>query len=92
MSVASKKDNNKTDNSALTLYQQQGCTLTALKQALTHGIVNKEKDLARTFQKQLFQAAGQDQYRLHLHGQNELTAALNLSLALVDKNDKTPDW
>jgi hypothetical protein len=96
MAIASKRDKTKADKPkvipALTIYQEYGCTLAALKQALAHGMDNKEKDLAKTFKKQLFQAAGLDQYRLHLHNQSELNAALNLSLALVDKNDKAQDW
>lgn len=96
MAVASKKDKTKADKSkvipALTVYQEEGCTLPALKKALAHGMENKEKDLTKTFKKQLFQAAGLDQYRLNLHNQSELNAALNLSLALVDKNDKAQDW
>ncbi|QWF71746.1 hypothetical protein KEF85_04520 [Methylomonas paludis] len=77
---------------ALSIYQQQGNTLAALTLALQHGLANKEKDLAKTFQKQLFQAAGQDQYRLHLHDNQELNTALSLALALVNKTDNVTDW
>ncbi|MDD5268590.1 MAG: hypothetical protein PHO08_15925 [Methylococcales bacterium] len=78
--------------STFDIYHQHGCTLSALKQALTHGIYNKEKDLEKTLLKQIIPAAGQDQYRLHLHGQSELNAALSLTLARVDKNDNPQDW
>jgi hypothetical protein len=78
--------------SALNIYHQHGCTLSALKQALAHGIDNKEKALEKTLLKQIIPAAGQDQYRLHLHGQSELNAALSLTLARVDKNVNPQDW
>jgi hypothetical protein len=77
---------------ALDIYQKNGCTLAAFKQALQHGIQTKEKDLAKTFKKQLFQAVGLDRFRIHCQNQTELHALLNLSLALVDKNDDPKQW
>ncbi len=78
--------------SALHIYHQHGCTLSALKKALAYGIDNKEKVFEKTLLKQIIPAAGKDQYRLHLHGQSELNAALSLTLARVDKNVNPQDW
>lgn len=91
MVIASIKNSHKAIP-ALDIYQQQACTLTAFKNALHHGIANKEKELAKTFQKQLFQAAGLDKYRLHLNSDNDLTAILNLALAVVNKQNKPDEW
>ncbi len=77
---------------ALTVYQDHGCTLAAFKQALQHGIAHKEKDLAKSFSRQLFQAAGTDPFRVRLQNQAELQSLLSLALALVNKNDKPADW
>lgn len=77
---------------ALELYRQQGCKLNALKQALQHGLAQKEKDLAKTFSRQLFQAVGSDEYRMRLFGQAELDAYLTLALARVDKIDDVKFW
>ena len=96
MAVASKKDKTKADKPkvipALTAYQGEGCTLPALKKLWRTVWKTKKKTWLKLSKKQLLQAAGLDQYRLHLHNQNELNAAFNLSLAIVDKNDKAQDW
>lgn len=77
---------------ALELYRQQGCTLNALTQAIQHGLAHKEKDLAKTFARQLFQAVGSDEYRIRLHGFEELFVYLSLALAKVSKIDDLKRW
>ena len=77
---------------ALSLYQQHGCSLEALKLALQHGLNTKEKDLAKTFKRTIFQAAGVDALRIRLQDQAELWALLSLALFIVDKNDSPEDW
>lgn len=77
---------------AISVYRQNGCTLAAFKQALQYGLSNKEKELAKTFKRQVFQAAGTDLFRIRIHNQAELFAILNLALALVDKNDNPENW
>lgn len=77
---------------ALELYRQRGCTLNALKMALPYGLAQNEKDLAKTFSRQLFQAVGSDKYRIRLIGLAEFDAYLTLALAKVDKIDDVKRW